>query len=515
MATVARSAPARSRTAIDVILAHPDRCYWIAALLVYGLAASNAANGHFLYQTSRDLWQHLAALRTLIENPFHPANPFVPGQDGSRHFHPYWVGIAVLARAMGWTAWQALAAASFVSAGTLILGIRAFGLAYHGSRWGPVALLLAMTLGWSLPISHTGFHSVETLVEGVSYPAALLIGLSLLLWALVIRALARPIWALLVPPLAAFMFATHQLGAGIGFVTAGAFILFWPEARLKTRVVVALALELGLALSALWPYHNPFDAIIRTGNPTWTGGIDFYAPNKIVMIVLPSIFGVIGLLHRTSWRWSLPISASATAFALIFYAGSYGILIATRFAPPLMLMLHIGLSTLILILARNWHHMPKAHQLGWFALGCFCVVGHGMVTFIYLRGEVRESRVLGNSYTQGLAITRDIPDQQPVAVWDVAAWPVVATGQRVISVPWPEPMIEGLAHRQAAVEQLFRPDLTREARLSLARHWGVKTLILDTNGPLRREMPRNLLQTLQQQSVRSVKVGMFIRFDLE
>ena len=61
----------------------------------------------------------------------------------------------------------------------------------------------------------------------------------------------------------------------------------------------------------------------------------------------------------------------------------------------------------------------------------------------------------GSNYASALALTRDIPDMQPVAVYDVAAWPVVATGQRALSEPWPEPGIPDLAIRQAATEQLF------------------------------------------------------------
>jgi hypothetical protein len=121
----------------------------------------------------------------------------------------------------------------------------------------------------------------------------------------------------------------------------------------------------------------------------------------------------------------------------------------------------------------------------------------------------------GNSYTAALALTRDIPDSEPVAAYDVFAWPIVATGQRVVSVPWPEPMIDGLAERQAAAERLFDPALSRDERLRLARHWGAKVLIMDRKGPLRRKMPRGMLETLEAQSLRKTESGRFIRFDLE
>jgi hypothetical protein len=137
------------------------------------------------------------------------------------------------------------------------------------------------------------------------------------------------------------------------------------------------------------------------------------------------------------------------------------------------------------------------------------------MTYGQLTVERRVFAEQGSSYDAALALTRDIPDGEPVAAYDVFAWPIVATGQRVVSVPWPEPMIDGLAARQAAAERLFDPALTRDQRLALARIWGAKTLIMDKKGPLRRKMPKGLLRTLETQSVRHREAGQFIRFDLE
>lgn len=517
MASLADSLPPASARAgpLRRLLRRPSLCFWVAGLLVYGLAAWNFSGGHFLNQTSRDLWQHLATLRELIANPFHPANPFVATGEGSRHFHPYWVSVALIARAFGWNAWQAIAFAGFVSAGTLLAGIYAFGRAFYRTAWGPLALLGAMTFGWSLPFSHTGYHSLGTLIEGIAYPAALLIGLSLLLWALVLRALDRPVLAWAIVPLAAFMFATHQLGAGIGFMAAGCFILLWPGATLKARAGAAAAIAAGILLSMAWPYHDPFQAIARTGVPTWSGGVNFYHPLMLVVAFVPSLLGLWGLRHRRFTRIGLPVIVAFALFAGIFALGWFGLMIATRFVMPAVLMLHIGLGALFLALVDDWRTLPRAAQLGLFAFALLCLGTFGMMTSAQLVAEQRVFDKEGSSYAAALALTRDIPDGEPVAAYDVFAWPIVATGQRVVSVPWPEPMIDGLAERQAAAERLFDPALGRDERLALARRWGAKTLILDKGGPLRRKMPRGLLERLEAQSVRHAEAGRFIRFDLE
>ncbi|MGA9582697.1 MAG: hypothetical protein WBR13_12095 [Allosphingosinicella sp.] len=517
MASLADSLPPAPAQAgpLQRLLRSPGLCFWVAGLVIYGFAAWNFSSGHYLNQTSRDLWQHLASLRALIENPFAPANPFVATAEGSRHFHPYWVSVALVAKALGWNEWQAITFAGYFSAGALLAGIYAFGRAFYRTAWGPLALLVAMVFGWSLPVSHTGYHSMGTLIEGIAYPAALLIGLSLLLWALVIRALDRPASAWWIVPLAAFMFATHQLGAGIAFMAAGCFILLWPGSSLKIRAGCAAAIAAGILLSMAWPYHNPFEAIARTGIPTWTGGVNFYHPIMLTNAFIPSLIGLWGLRHRRFARTGLPVLAAFALFAGIFALGWFGLLIATRFVMPAVLVLQIGLGALLLALVDDWRALPRAGQLGLFGFALACLSSFVIVTSAQLVRERQVAEREGSAYAAALALTRDIPDSEPVAAYDVYAWPIVATGQRVVSVPWPEPMIDGLAERQAAAERLFDPSLSRDERLRLARRWGAKTLIMDKRGPLRRKMPKGMLKRLEAQSVRKSEAGRFIRFDLE
>lgn len=488
--------------------------FWIAGLVVYGGAAIHFAGGHFLDQTSRDLWQHLAALRALIDNPAHPSNPFIPAVETSRHFHPYWVSVALLARVLGWNEWQAIAFGGFFNAGVLLTGIYAFGRTFYRDQGGPLALLAAMVLGWLIPISHTGYHSIGTLIEGIAYPAVLLIGLSLLLWTLTIRALEDARWSILIAPLAALMFATHQLGAGIGFIAAGCFIAFSADGSLRNRAAATIALAIGLGAASLWPYFNPFEAILGTGNARWSGGINFYSAVQLMAAFVPQLFGLIGLCSKDFVRRARPVLAAFLTFALLFASGLFGVMIATRFIMPAVLMLHIGLGALFLQLARGWASFSDRKQLSIFGGAFLILFLNSALTYIYLTHEAGDNAKRGNAYEAAQTLTVDLPDDQPVAAYDVSVWPVIATGQKAISVPWPEPGIPDLARRQKLVETLFDPHLTRDERIALARHWDVRVLIMDKDGPLRRKMPPRLVKTLEQQSVRHSAVGPFLRFDL-
>lgn len=492
----------------------PVRLFWMVGVIVYGGAALNFAHGHFLDQASRDIWQHLAALRALMENPVDPLNPFLPGGGGSRHFHPQWVSLAFLARALGWDAWQAIAFAGGVNALLLLVGIQIFARAFYRSDWGPIALLGAMVLGWSLPSSHTGYHSMGTLIEGIAYPAVLLIALSFILWGAIIRALEDRVSPAWLCPLAALMMATHQLGAGIGFIVAGCLILCWPEGRFRRRVEISGALLLGLALSAAWPYHSPFTAIVQAGNPTWTGGIDYYSIQQIWIATVPAGLGVIGLVGSGLAGRGRPILLALAVFVALFLVGLWDVPIATRFIMPAVLMLHIGLGALFLRLARRWGSLPKAAQLSMFAFALVCLGLYGSTTAWYLLREQEQYARAGDAFSTMLPLTADIPDQEPVAAYDVAAWLLVASGQRVASVPWPEPLIADLPARQAAIEQLFDADLPPAERLALARRLGVRVLVIDARGPLRRPLDPRLLPALAAQAVAARQSGPFRRYDL-
>jgi hypothetical protein len=507
---VASAAPTR----VTSRLLRPSVCFWVAGILIYGAAAVNFAGGHFLNQSSRDLWQHLAALRALIADPVQPANPFVPGMESSRHFHPYWVSLALIARTMGWNEWQAIAYGGFITAGVLLAGIYSFGRAFYRTPWGPLALLAAMVLSWSWPVSHTGFHSLGTLIEGIAYPAALLIGLSLLLWALIITAFDRPKLAPLIVPLAAFMFATHQLGAGIGFIAAACFIAFQPAVALHRRALVAASLGAGILLSATWPYQNPFASVLRAGNASWTGGPDFYSLHMFAISCIPSLIGLAGLRQPQLTARAKPVLAAFALFTAMFAVGWFGPLIATRFVMPAVLMLHIGVGALLLKIAAQWNELPKARQLRLFGVAFACLVVQVGLSSIYLNHELHRFRKFGSDYAAVKDLTRDIGDQLPVAAYDIAAWPIVATGQRVFSVPWPEPGIRDLAERQALTERLFDPNLTRSQRIALARRHGVRYLVMDLRGPIGRRVPPGLVEKLSSQSIHRTRFGPFLRFDL-
>ena len=457
----------------------------------------------------------MAALRALIADIHHPSNPFVNSNEVSRHFHPYWVGMAALARLFGWTVDGTIAVASFLSLSVLSLGYFLFGRSYFRSEWGPFALLLTSMLAWSFPISHTGYANIPTMVEGAAYPAALLVGLSLILWALIIESFERPLLIIPIPFLAAFMFATHQLGAGLGFIVASCLIIGWPVKGLAKRVHLVLALALGLGLSSYWPYFNPFEAVLRAGNPTWENGIDWYSPLFLMGIFVPSAIGILGLVKPCQPGTGRPLLLALPILLFGFVAGAFGFMTGTRFAPTAALILQVGLAAMLV----RFLEQPQAHGERFrliavctiFATLLFQIIALG---FILYPKEYAGQKRYGSVVAEGATLTSDIPDSEEVAAFDVAAWPLVGQGQRTLSVPWPEPYIGDLSGRQAKVEQLFNVWISKDERIALAKRYGVRTLILDQRFGSGKGWRGWQLRVLLKQAKSSKRAGPMWRFDL-
>lgn len=493
----------------------PTFLFVLAAVLILGACATRAAMGHWASQPNRDLFQHMAALRSLIADLRNPSNPFVNTHETSRHFNPYWTAMAVLARVFDWTIATAIGVASFLSLSVLAFGYFLFGRTYFRSEWGPLALLLCSLLAWSMPISHTGFVNIPTLVEGAAYPAVLLVGLSLILWAWIIRAFDCPAYSFGVGALCALMFSTHQLGAGLGFIVGTFLISFWPNGTMKRRATLLIAMGVGIAAATFWIYYNPVEAVIRAGNPTWSGGVEWYTPKYLLGILIPSALGIFGLMRPYVPGTGRPLLLALPVLVCGFASGAFGFLTGTRFAPTAALLLQIGLAAMLVRFLEN----PEKHgdrfklALAGTAFGTllFQAIALGLILYPI---EYRDEQRFGSVLAAGIVLTDDIPDTREVAAFDVAAWPLVATGQKVLSVPWPEPFISDLSERQRKIDRLFDIRISRAQRVALAKQYGVQTLILDWRFGAMHRWRRWQLKTLALQSIAVRRSGPMFRFDL-
>lgn len=453
---------------------------------------------------TRDIWQHAAALRELIKSPFEPTNPFIVDATGSRHFHPLSVSGALFARAFGLDEWAVLVGAGYVSLTVLAVGIYTFARALRPSPWSPLIVFLCLMATWVVPIQHTGFIAPSTLVYAAAYPATFLVGASLILWAATLRALERPSLAWWLIPLSALMFATHQLGAVIGFIGAVCFALCHPRGTWAGTVAVVGAILAGTLATVFWPYHNPVAIVFLPGNSDWRGGPDFYGSVYLIAAFVPAAIGLLGLLRSQQKA----LLATLAVYFAIYLLGLAGMQLAGRFLMPVTMVLQLGMALLILDLIETSDQRPN-HKVLLGVIAAAVVLFHTVFPTHFGIRTVDDKRFLENLYTAAQALTDDIPDDQEVAAHPNVAWPVVATGQRVLSIPWPEPLIPDLAIRQDVTDALFAADLSAADRIALAQAHSVRSLIVQSA-----RLRPGVLAALQEQAVSSETFGTLSRFDL-
>jgi alpha-1,6-mannosyltransferase len=385
----------------------------------------------------------------------------VATHDPSRLFGPVHVAAAVLARVLGLSAVGAYGLVAGFNLLALAFGQYLFGRAYFRSPWGPLALIVAMAAGWWVSFIHTGFHSALSLLEGAEYPATTGVALGLVLWGLTLRLAATPRWSLAYPLLVAVMTANHPLSAGIAFV-GGACLGLLEPGTLQGRLRLAVMGAAGLVLAAAWPWFNPYRVLLTAGAPDWGPSIDFYSPAVLAMTLWPAALGLFGLRRSTA--------AMLAVYALLFLAGLFGSTVAHRFLMPVVLTLHIGVAGLLL---RFW---PTRWRRALITAAAASVAVQLAAGGQYVRYALTGWRTDGDLLRHARALRLN----GVVAGDGLAAWPVVASGAKVIATPLPEPLIADQARRQGDNADLFDPAQPPAAKRAILARYGVHSLVVDT-----------------------------------
>jgi hypothetical protein len=452
----------------------PVVAFFVTAFVLFGWLASYSFGQPITSNLpNADIWQHVAALGALIDAPLSPSNPFVPTNESSRLFGPYWWIIAAVARATGLTPFEAYALGSITNLALLTAGIWSFARAYHRHPAAPFMLLAAMMIGWFAPPVYTGYYNPTSLMTGSAYPATTAIAAMLLHWATTIRLLERPDRARRIANglIMAFVFVTHPFSAAVSLAGMLCFVVAWPDACRRGRIAVIVASGAGLALAAAWPFFNPYAVLSTGGSPRWFG-IDFYTPAWLAGSLLPAITGVIGLLSPRRSRAGLPLLLLLAPIAIGFAAGATQAFAAGhRLLPLLTLLSQIGLADLLL------RAVDARRPLLIAAPAALCLVGQAYTTHQFLEQKRRQLRT-DDLVAAAAPILGDLQPGARIAGYAAAGFPFTALGHRVFATPFPEPLIRDLGARQRLNDRLFDPRLPRSERIALAHRLGIDVLVV-------------------------------------
>ncbi|GAA5188374.1 hypothetical protein GCM10023322_38940 [Rugosimonospora acidiphila] len=238
---------------------HP---YLILSALIVLLALVFSIRGPW----SGDLGMHGATIEALRRSLTHPGNPVVDEDTPSPYYSPYTVLLAAVARLFGWSALTVLDVVSPINVLVLLIGLWTFVRTLSTRTWAPVLAIVFILLLWGAqPWVWSGFLSFWALPLVMAYPSTIALGLTLLWWTGLSRALdAEPRWYryLGLGLLGAVIALTHQFTFVIAAL--GAVALVVSKARGLSRLgwlflILAVIEVAGLIL--IWPYYSFFDLI--------------------------------------------------------------------------------------------------------------------------------------------------------------------------------------------------------------------------------------------------------------
>lgn len=467
--------------------------------MILGAAVYTFGARLLLHYPTADIWQHLAAINAIAEDPFHPTNPFVQSYEPTRLFGPLWVLVGMLCNWLGLQALTGFWVGGVINLCLLALGIWILGTALFDGPKGAFALLLAMFGGWVWPVNFTGFHTPLTLLSSAGYPAITVLACSLILWGLSLRWLHGANVGPLIVAVSCLGFIVHPLGMAVGLAGCMSLALFDSFAVRDRRFSLVGLVGLGTVAASAWPYFNPWTVLLSASSPNWGVGIDFYNPLWIIKALLPAIVGLPFLFRRELWPFLFLLLACTIGFLLgtteYFVAGH-------RLLSWMALLLQIGLANFLLRIFGERTRLSFAV----LAITCGVLVVQSVWTFRSLANMQRQAAQQGSLLEDARGVLEKT--HGGFAGYISATFPLTALGKRVLSTSFAEPLVADMPERQLASQKLFELS-DRGQRISQARTLGVRYLVADI-----REIPSDMDARLSHQAVSVTRSGNLVRFDL-
>jgi hypothetical protein len=225
--------------------------YLVLGAVVTVLTAIQTANG----QWSTDMWEHVAVVRGLIDDPFRST------QSLELLDTPYTVSLGLIGRGLGVSAVTILSLAAIANAILLLVALRLFVIEVTGNRRAPFWALVFVLLLWGFsPYRYSGFFNLNSIGFVLPYPSAFATAIALLTLTAALRAMGGWRWPFLVAVTAgiATVVLVHPItGAWLAVALVGVGV---SRARVVSDWIWLVAAGVaGFALTLLWPYYSVLD----------------------------------------------------------------------------------------------------------------------------------------------------------------------------------------------------------------------------------------------------------------
>jgi hypothetical protein len=333
------------------------RRYWAvtlyvlcAASLVFWIGYEASTTRLITFSQGADYWEHSAALHALIESPFSPGNPHLRSPALSPRYHPLYVLVALVSRALHLNAIDAMGLAAVLNMLLFTGGVFWFFSTYFRDWRAPLYALLVLFTSWWRGWHFSNVYQLQILPSVAAYPSTTGLALSWFCFGAVLTIIRRgpsPARFIVLGLLACLVLLAHPLTAMAVFSGMACLAVFEPGAPWRLRLLVLLTLVAGALLSHFWPYYSPFEVLSgRQGRVAgWAQRAIASAASDSPGPEQPLFYQVKGL------RDALGLAAPGLLFAALMLA-----LRKHLFAP-------LGLLSMLVVFATNMYvPLPLGHR---------------------------------------------------------------------------------------------------------------------------------------------------------
>jgi hypothetical protein len=442
------------------------------------------------FSPGADYWEHTAAFRALLDDPFHPSHPLIASPVGSPRFGPHSVLVALLGRTLGLDALGAMGLASVLNTVLFLFGIWWFFRLYFRDARASLFGLVVFFGSWFDGPHFSNVYQLGIYFSVAGYPSSTALGLTLILLAVTVLFLRaererRGLLAALVL-LFADIYITHPLTATMALPACVLMALTEPAVPMRRRLIVGGAALLGVVLTLLWPYYPALSMVMggtagRVQKVMAEGGQPlhpFYDPVMLVRII-GYCFAALPVLVYLLWRRRhLFVPLSTALMLLVFGVSAFvPIPLGHRYVLLAVPFLQMALVWLLLQLSprearvkgpysRRWLRVVSASAVG-VLLGFLGVSNALSARERFLRISPSLTPRSSPTVLLGQRVAEIAGPDAIVLANALASWSLPTFGPKVVTLHHRNPLITDADARDAAMAFFSggTPDDQREAIL--------------------------------------------------
>ncbi|MET0414388.1 MAG: hypothetical protein ABW217_23960, partial [Polyangiaceae bacterium] len=478
----------------------------LGELLLWWIVRDATSSRVVTYSQGADYWEHAAALRALIESPWSPGNPQLASNTLSPRYTPVYLALALISRAAGWDALDAMALSAAVNVGLFLAGVLWFFALYFRHRLAPLYALCVLSSSWWLGWHYSNVYQLMILPSVAGYPSTTALGLSWFcfgLTALNVREGATLGRSIALGVLCWLTLLVHPLTAVMTMCGVGGIALFEPGSSRAARLWTLLSAGVGVLATHFWLFYSAFGVAgggSYSGTANWAGRAANQALAGGQAAALHEFYDWSGLLQAFGlacpgfafacwmlWRKQhLFVPLGLAAMLSVFVANAFVELpLGHRFVLLAIVFLHIAMVWGCLMLTPGYADAP-----GWLARRWARIAGPALVLGVLAVGVWHnlklaawrvpaESRGWVSPVLDYARVVAAIAGKGAVIMARSRdGWPVPAFGAKIVALHHPNPLVPDGAQRELDANTFFWGPCADATRKALLVKYGVTHVLL-------------------------------------